>query len=213
MDSGTARLGTGIATTLMGLGALWYLAMEAVAAAGFPGYRYSQHYISDLGNPGASPLSGAMTAGFLGQGLAVVLAGVVLWWTLPAARSRGAVLALSLTYGIGSCLVGVVTSGPQHADVGFVHVLGASMAIVGGNLLVLTLGRHALHPDLAPWLRPVSMSLVVIGLTAAVVLVVVTTRSTPLLVGDGAWERAAVYPITAGQLVFATVAMARRSTL
>lgn len=220
MTTNQSRTGVGIAATLMGVGALWYLVTEAVSAIGFPGYSYSHNYISDLGVPVPgvfrgraidSRLANVMNAGFLGQALMIALAGVVLWWSLPQGRQRSGVLALALVHSFGISLVGLVHGGPANADAGLAafHVGGALMAIVGGNALVFLAGTRALRPLLTPWFGRVSAVLSVFGIASLVTLAVTSSSGTILLFDYGVWERASVYTITAWQLLFAVLTMSK----
>ncbi len=198
------------------LASTWYLLSEAVTALALPGYSYAQHYISDLGVPetsaaaGAvtgSPLAAVMNLGLVHQGLLFSTGAVFAFRAMPAGRGRRAFLALALVHGAGSALVGLVHSDADH--VAALHGVGAAMAIVGGNLAVITAGvvvRRSAPPRGFP---VVSTVLGAAGLTSLVVLLVGSSAGGPLL-GVGVWERGAVYTINAWEFAVAAAVLATR---
>ncbi len=199
-------------------GILWiaaavvYVGTEAVAARVFPGYSYAQNYISDLGVPEVgmfdgrfldSPLSAVMNAGFIAQGVLFLLA------TLLAARGRPGRLAipwaiLAALHAVGITLVAVFHGGPQAAASGTIvlHVVGAGLAIVCGNLASIA-GGLAIGGRV---FRVFSVAIAVIGLGCLVGLQ--TSPPVPAL-PDGVWERGSVYAITAWELVAGILLVAR----
>lgn len=184
---------------LWGLAPIWYVGCEAIAAAAFDGYDYSRFYISDLGVAEhavlesrrlASALPQVMNAGFIGTGL-LFLVGLLL--VVPHLR-RSAVTAVFTTTGVlhvvGITFVGLVQGSPTNVANGLivVHGLGAVAAIVGGNATAI-LSFAALRPLLpARRARLVGIVLGILGLSSGLLM------STHQLVGDGVWERGAVYP-------------------
>ena len=106
-----------------------YLVCQAVAAARYPGYSYIDDYISD---PGVYAI---MNIGFTVHGALFLLGAIVV---SRACRDVGAagwgfVLAAAAN-AIGNALVGAFRSGDHW------HVLGAGLAIVGGNVAVVIAG-------------------------------------------------------------------------
>lgn len=197
------------------LAAFVYLAAEAVTAAAFPGYSYANNYISDLGIPdvGAfdgrtidSPLHAVMNSAFVVSGL-LYLAAAVLAARLPAARQfasgyRRLFVGLAAAYAVGIALVGLVPGSQTSAENGLavLHVAGAALAIVGGNLAAITAGIGARkHARFAYCLS--SIILGAIGLFGLVMLQVNSSTASINLLPDGAWERIAVYTVTAWQLL------------
>lgn len=220
MNTTTTRIGTGIAATLMGLGALWYVVMGAVSATGFPGYSYSHNFISDLGVPDKgvfqgraidSVLANVMNAGFLGQALMVALAGIVLWWALPGDRKRNGILALALIHSFGISLVGLVNGSPRNVDAGLAifHFGGAVLAILGGNALISLAGSRTIRGVFTPWFGRASTALTSIGVASVLILIGTSISGRLLLFDYGVWERISVYTFLAWQLMFAVVAMAK----
>ncbi|MGQ4383753.1 DUF998 domain-containing protein [Streptomyces sp. SAS_270] len=212
--------GIAIAGILLGIGSLWYLFAEAIAAAGFPGYSYANNFISDLGVPEVgvvfegrhldSQLAIVMNAGFLGQALAVTLAGVLLWWSLPAGRGRNLTLVFAIVHSFGIALVGLVHGSPANNDAGFMvyHGLGAGMAILGGNALAILAGRTTFRSLLGPTLSRVSIWLGVCGLLSEVVTFV--SKQNGVVDGLGLSERGGVYSIMVWQLIVAAVVLRAR---
>lgn len=169
------------------MAAATYVVLEAVAAVGFePSYSYSADYISDLGRDG-SRWALAMQTGFVVQGL-LFFAGAVLVVGRPATLRARLFLGLVAANAVGNILIALVHHGP-------VHVLGAALAIVGGNAAI-ALGWGGRH-------RTFSLVMGVAGLLSLAVL---------LLGGGppGVWERGSVYSITLWQLVSGTLLLRGR---
>lgn len=168
-----------------------YLVVEAAAASRVPGYNYPADVVSDLGRP-TSPLSWWMNAAFRVQGMAFVITAAVLVATARPQRGALTFTAFACLYGAGSVLVGLVPSG-SGGTAQLLHVAGATAAIVGGNLALLTAGAVGL-PGRSTAARTLGYALGALGLTAAAALV---GSGLP----EGACERAAIYPIIAWQVV------------
>lgn len=196
-----------IAGGLLAVSATWYLLCEAVAASGFIGYSYAHHYISDLGVPTAGVLDGrelnsrlpaVMNAGFIGEGLLVLLAAITLAAATRARWGMVAAISLLVIHAGGIAIAGLVPGSPEHAANGLMvyHVIGAVCAIVAGNLAAIALGGVALRAMLP---RPVAIGGVVLG-----VIGLISAACLELEVGlfpDGVWERGAVYTIILWHLV------------
>jgi hypothetical membrane protein len=172
-------------------GAVVYLSVEAAAAAAFrPGYHYAHNFISDLGVPG-QPLATPMNVAFGVQG-AMFLVGAV------AAQRRRAPLLVSFAAAnaVGNLLVATV-----HAGAGPLHVVGATLAIVGGNAAAIA--GAGLRDGRG--YRLTSRVLGTVGLLSTAALVAQAWSGIEVLPAP-VWERAAVYPIFAWQL-FAAAAL------
>lgn len=182
-----------------------FLICEAIAAWAWqePTYSYARNWISDLGvpDPGTfqgrvidSPLAWVMNTGFVLGGLALLLGVVAVTRRLSRGRTRTAARVLGLAASVGYALVGLThTSTAAAADGTIVlHVVGAFLAILGGNTLALVVGVHW-------WRRPGTRSLGhavaplgVFGLLAAITLVLTATSTT---VPNGLIERVSVYTL------------------
>jgi len=106
-----------------------YLVCEAVAAARYPGYSYADDYISELG------VYAIMNIGFIVHGALFLLGAIVV---SRACRDIGTagwgfVLAAAAN-AIGNVLVGAFRSGDHW------HVIGAGLAIAGGNVAAVIAG-------------------------------------------------------------------------
>ena len=132
---------------------LLYLAAEAITAAAWksPRYSYANNWISDLGSATSgvfqgrelnSPLHVVMNSGFIVQGLLFGIATVLLSRTISG-RSRFTAVMGVVTM-IGYILVGTFHGSLQAQQNGTLplHFTGATLAILGGNVLALVLGIH-----------------------------------------------------------------------
>lgn len=198
-----------IAAIALTAGPLLHLLAEAVAALGWrgPTYSYLHNWISDLGvpDPGTfqgraidSPLHDVMNTGFLAGGIALIVGLVLLSRDLPA-RIRRTTRALALTTGTGYALVGLTHTSTAAATDGtlVLHLLGAFLAILGGNALAITLGIHWWGRPVTRRLGHASVPLGLLGIAAVVVLgFTATSTSAP----NGLIERIAVYTVIVWQL-------------
>ncbi|BCI54083.1 hypothetical protein NIIDNTM18_33610 [Mycolicibacterium litorale] len=181
------------AATAWILGAAAYLTAEALAAAAYrPSYSYVDDYISDLGVPGR-PLAALMNAAFMVQG-GLLLVGAVLATGL---RCR-LLVTFAAANAVGNLLVATV-----HAGDGAIHLVGAALAIAGGNAAALA--GVSLHPGRR--YRLICRLLGGAGLVSLAVLVAQAWAGVEVAPAP-VWERASVYPILAWQ-VCAAVAVAR----
>ncbi|MDZ7884779.1 MAG: DUF998 domain-containing protein [Mycobacterium sp.] len=182
----------GLAALLWLLAAAGYLAAEAFAAVALPGYRYGTDYISTLGDPTVSPRAPLMNAAFALQGVCFAAAALL----VATARKRLWFLVFAIGNGIGNVLIAVVYSGQGNPW----HVIGAVLAIVGGNAAALA-GSGLLTSTAY---RATSITLGASGLVCLLV-----TAAAPTQVG--AWERGSVYPIFAWQILTALVLLRRQA--
>ena len=179
-------------------GLLWFV-LEGVAAAGRPGYDYATDYISDLG-----VTTVVMNVEFWLQGILFLVA-AVLAVRLASGWMRWLFLVIAVAYAVGMFLIAVFPSSPEAEADGTIllHVLGANLAIVGGDvaLIVAGLGSRSLGATTA--FRVTAVVLGALGLAAALALLLLD--STP-----GLWERAAVYPVMLASIVVGAVILLRR---
>jgi hypothetical membrane protein len=194
--------------------AVGYLILEAVAAAGFePSYSYARDYISDLGITTGlvrgrmihSPRAYLMHTAFFVQGI-LFFAGGSLIVGVPDSRRARTFLGLLAANAVGNIVVGTVHSGQ-------VHVIGAALAIVGGNAAILAGSAVVGTLGAQRWYRGISKLVAGLGLLCLGMLMVNSaTRESNLLPG-GAWERGSVYSITVWQLLTATCLLTIRRHL
>lgn len=206
-----ARTRTALAGAAWLLAGLVFVIVEAIAATQFtPGYAYAVNYISELGVVGCmegytalpcSPLADYMNAAFIGSGLLFGVGAILIYSQLEG-RGRRTLLALGIIHGIGLVLVGVFHGGAFVGAEGLAifHVIGALMAIVGGNLAIALapvareFGAPAALCRLGPWACAA-------GLGGLVVLIVSSGAKLGIPPGEGAWERLSVYSITVWEVV------------
>jgi hypothetical membrane protein len=178
------------------LSAAVYLTCEAVAAASSPRYSYVEDYISDLG------ASAVMNVGaFMLHGSLFLLGAVAVMSAYPALGWAGRSFALAaLANAIGNVLVGTFPSGAfAAADVNW-HVIGAGLAIVGGNVAVIIAGIGSRRIGAAPSFRRPSVAIGLIGLVCLLALVIDSSTGSRVL-PVGLLERGAVYSTVAWELL------------
>ncbi len=199
-------LGIAAAAILFIVAGVQYLVVEAIAASAWqtPAYSYASNFISDLGAPDCStfqgrgvcsPLHTVMNAGFIVQGVLFVVASILLM-RLVSGRARNVYLVIALIYGVGMVLVGYFHGSTEATENGTVvyHYIGASMAILGGNVAAIVAGFQWRRLEMPRWFGIVSIVIGCIGLASAVVL-----GTTFGVLPSGIPERASVYTITAWQ--------------
>lgn len=192
--------------------ALGYLLLEAIAAAaGVPVYSYANDYISALGVPGRSPRAALMNTAFYLQGSVFLTGGAM----IAGARGPKALtfLTFAIANAVGNILVGTVHSSNAQAGLrpGW-HVLGATMAIVGGNAAIVAGSSVLRCAGASRAYRALSLGLGAVGFTCAAGM---RTDTSPATLPIGAWERGGVYSILIWQLftgVYLLASPARRRT-
>jgi hypothetical protein len=195
-----ARRGAG---AVLAAGAVIFLLAEFVAAAAWtdPPYSYTFHFISNLGVHGPSelfgqymysPLAGVMNAGFMLFGITVFTGAALLGG--PRGRRRWALLTPAALLAAGGVLLGLFPGSAEAMDsgTGGFHGVGALAAFVGGNALVIQLGRLHRSVGLSPASGRALVAAGVIGLLSMVVYFADVVSGANVLVG--LVERAAVYP-------------------
>lgn len=172
-----------------------YLACEAIAAMSSDGYSYLADYISDLG------VHDVMNVGaFITHGTLFLIGAVVVTRGDPTSAARSFLLAAAVN-AIGNVLVGTFPSGSVHAQW---HVIGAGMAIVGGNAAVIIAGLGSRALGAAPVFVRASIGFGVVGLACLAVLIIDGASGSRVLL-VGLVERGAVYTIIAWELMAAIV--------
>lgn len=167
------------------VGAAVYVVCEAVAAAGSPGYSYTGDYISDLGGAAVMNIGAFVTHGML----FLVGAVVATRGSTPALSGRGFVAAAAVN-AMGNVVIAVFPS-HVHTAVPW-HVIGAALAIIGGNLAVILGGRSSSR-------RGYRRFSVLVGTAGLLCLAAVVGGASPV----GLVERGSVYTIILWELVSA----------
>ena len=124
------------------IGGLYYVIAEAISAAFFSASflnTYIFHTISELGIPNAnSPLSWLMNSAFILIGLALIF-GIFYCFKEFIVKNKRIIYTLTLITGVGVIIVGLIHGGNPLTS-GY-HTLGAVMAILGGNILLVLISR------------------------------------------------------------------------
>lgn len=193
----------GLALLLAGV---LYLTAETLSAAAFsPQYDYAVNYISDLGVAGCgveyagrllcSPLAAVMNAGFIVDGTLFLVAGLLLA-PLFSPRLRVLFVAAVVLHSAGNVLVGLFdeTTGALAAGLPRTHVIGATLAIVFGNVAAIVAGSWGIRAG-----HRLGWAAVLLGVVGIAALVLLALGGLGL--PEGAVERAAVYPITAFEVI------------
>ena len=146
------------------LGSLYYLLAEAISAFSFNDLltnTYLFHTISELGIPNInSPLAFLMNSAFVIIGLTFIFGN---FYKLKEFIIKNKVIfyILTIVSAIGVIIVAMIHAGNPVTD-GY-HSLGAIMAILGGNLLLIIISRSM---DKFETYQKVTLALGIIGLIA-----------------------------------------------
>jgi hypothetical membrane protein len=175
------------------VGAAVYVVCEAVAAARYPGYRYVDDYISDLG------VYAIMNIGFIVHGALFLLGAIVV---LRAYRDIGSagwgfVLAAAAN-AIGNALAGAFRSGDHW------HVIGAGLAIVGGNVAVVIAGIEGRRLGASRRYSRASIVIGAVGLACLTALIIDGANGSRVI-PVGVLERGSVYSIIVWEIMTGVV--------
>ena len=133
---------TKVAGILFIIGSLYYLIAEAISATFFKASlinTYVFHTISELGIPNAnSPLFWLMNSAFILIGLTLIFGN---FYSLKDCiiKNKTIFYIFTLVTSVGVIIVGVVHGGNPLTS-GY-HTLGAVMAILGGNILLVFISK------------------------------------------------------------------------
>ena len=124
------------------IGSLYYIISEFVSATFFNASffnTYVFHTISELGIPnGNSPLFWLMNSAFVFIGLALIF-GDFYKFKDYVLKNKAVFYVLTLITGLGVIIVGLIHGGNPLTS-GY-HTLGAVMAILGGNILLVVISK------------------------------------------------------------------------
>jgi len=164
-----------------------YSIAETVTALAWknPVYSYARNYISDLGvsGPGVvfegrminSPIYWVMNTAFAIEGILAVMAAILLRPLFSTKKWRITIPLLAIVHGIGIITVAIVHGSPEafHERIGILHVIGAFLAIVAGNIECMCAGIAAKRSGAPGWFTTYSIFLGVLGLVGLIFLAVV----------------------------------------
>ena len=124
------------------IASLYYVLAEAISATYFNASivnTYLFHTISELGIPNAnSPLFWLMNSAFIGIGLALIF-GCFSGFNEHITKHKVIVYIFTFLTGIGVIIVGLIHGGNPLTS-GY-HTLGAVMAILGGNVMLVIISK------------------------------------------------------------------------
>ena len=124
------------------IGSLYYVVAEAVSATFFNDSffnAYVFHTISELGFPNLnSPLFWLMNSAFILVGLALIF-GYFYSFKDFIVKNKAIISIFTLITGLGVIIVGMIHGGNPLTS-GY-HTLGAVMAILGGNVMLILISR------------------------------------------------------------------------
>ena len=146
------------------LGSLYYIIAEAISAAFFNASLFNTyvfHTISELGIPNAnSPMFWLMNSAFILIGLMLIFGN---FYSLKdcIVKNRIAFFVLTLVTGFGVVIVGLIHGGNPFT-LGY-HMLGAMMAILGGNVLLVIISRSMVEFE---GFQKATLTLGIIGIIA-----------------------------------------------
>lgn len=145
-------------------GSLYYLLAEAISAFSFNDLltnTYLFHTISELGIPNAnSPLAFLMNSAFVIIGLTFLFGNFYKFKELII-KNKIVFYILTIVAAVGVIIVAMIHAGNPVTD-GY-HSLGAIMAILGGNLLLIIVSRSM---DKFESYQKITLALGIIGLIA-----------------------------------------------
>jgi hypothetical protein len=146
------------------IGSLYYIVAEAVSAAFFNASLYDAyifHAISELGIPNAdSPLFWLMNSAFILIGLTLIFGNFYRFKDFLV-KNKLIICILTLVTGLGVIIVGLIHGGNPLTS-GY-HTLGAVMAILGGNVLLVLISKSMENFES---FQKATMTLGIIGLIA-----------------------------------------------
>ncbi len=153
-----------VAGMILILGSLYYIIAEAISATFFNDSLFSTyifHTISELGIPNFnSPLFWLMNSAFILIGLTLIF-GNFYKFKYCIAKNKMVFYILTLITSVGVIIVGLIHGG-NPLTLGY-HALGAVMAILGGNILLIVISRSM--RDFSGY-QKITLVLGVIGLIA-----------------------------------------------
>lgn len=124
------------------IGSLYYVIAEAVSATFFNASLYNTyvfHTISELGIPNTnSPLFWLMNSAFILVGLTLMF-GYFYGFKDFIVKNKAVISILAVITGLGVIIVGLIHGGNPLTS-GY-HTMGAVMAILGGNVMLVLISR------------------------------------------------------------------------
>lgn len=195
----------------------WILNIQYFIAQLFVALEWSKPYsilhntISDLGNTTCGPYRGGfvcspahawMNVSFIALGLTMSTGSILIYRTCQKTFAETAGFSCIGLAGLGTMLVGLF---PENT-ISALHILGAALPFLLGNLALVLLGATLQMPRLLRYYTVVS------GLVALLALLLFVTH-TYLGLGIGGMERLTAYPQTIWMIIFGIYSLDRRFRL
>jgi hypothetical membrane protein len=209
------RLAAGVIWTAAGI---FYLLAEILVAQRFaPPYSFAWNFISDLGVTDCgvviagrqlcSPLHGLMNTAFITEGIAF-LAGALLLQKQLSSNKQGFIYC-AVAFAAGMTLVGLFPGSFDQLKngTGVFHVLGGVLGIFGGNLasLLSPIAKDLHAPSKISAFNKLAP---VLGLAAAVILLIAQIKQVVFIFPPGIWERIGVDAIVLWEIVLGAWSLA-----
>jgi hypothetical membrane protein len=166
-----------------------------------PVYSYIHYYISDLGVEGPptvfqgrhiySPIYWVVNTGFAVEGVLAIAAALLLRPLFSQKKWRFTLPLLAVIHGVGIIMVAIVHGSPgeMNKPIGILHVIGAAMAIIFGNIECICAGIAARQNGAPLWYKSYSIFMGLLGIAGLLTLIML--HSIP----PGITERISVYTI------------------
>lgn len=197
----------------------WLAELITAAAWQEPHYSPLYNWVSHLGltgpsqvafgQVGNSPLGAVMDAGWVLQGVLLIV-GALLTFDPRRGPRPIAIIALAIVSGVGVSLVGIFQGSTENVANGLIvfHTIGAQSVMVAGNLMTIVVGASGARIGLS---RGRSVASVVLGVAGLVAFPVFMTNAlTGWWWNIGLFERAVIYPIMIGHVLLGGALIAAR---
>ena len=178
----------------------YFFIQTSVAMAWTTPFSLANNPISDLGNTACgiyserfvcSPQHNLMNASFITLGLIMAVGSLLIYQEFKKSPTSRVGFSFMAVAGAGTLLVGLF---PENT-VGFLHLLGAALAFLVGNLGIVVLGAKL---DLPKYLRYFTLFSGCLALVALGLYVLGLNFG----IGQGGMERVTAYPQTIWLIVF-----------
>lgn len=195
---------------LLWLSTLQFFIVQLVVASVWvnPSYSWSGRTISELGATicghvdgryMCSPMHDLMNISFVLLGLAMTAGSIILYKNLKQGRTGFTLMSMA---GLGAMMVGFVPMDTVY----WLHIVGADIAFLMGNIAIIVLGLTLRISRWLKWFSVASGGVAILGL-------VLFLTHNHLFLGLGGMERVVAYPIVIWLAVFAIYGIRNRSDI
>jgi hypothetical membrane protein len=191
--------------TLIGIGAIQFIAAMGVVQSRYAGYSLLTNYISDLGNTATSPWHDVFNISIVLLGILAFIGILFLWSAFPRSALRPVGLALLLIASVAAIMVGLF---PENVNPP-VHDFVSLMVFLPGGLALALLSATLRPPT---WWSSLRWPSLVLGLvTLASLVYYVPTQASNSTFDPGLIERLIVFPILIWALAVFALVLSRPS--